>query len=374
MLLRELTLENIFSFKKTKVELRGLNVLIGPNAVGKSNLIEAISLLQAAPTGLSAAVLRHGGVRVVCSLAVRSPIAAIHCWEIGGEALQYRLEFSEQAAGFTILLERLASDEGLGSNLYFNRTPESVFFGLDPIGKRIQPNESVFALFKSPADETPITRIGQQLEAIRIYREFRTTRDSEARKGVSTSSSKDFLDDQGDNLALVLLDMDFKGLHERVREYLHRFCDRFDDVKVRLDGPIAKTYIEESGLLEPLVSWRLSDGTLKFLCLLAVLLEKDPPPLICIEEPEVGLHPEAIQIVAQALVDASERTQVVVTTHSEALIDALSDRPEDVLVAERDFDNGTQFRRLDSHQLSVWLERYTLGALWRKGEIGGNRW
>jgi len=64
----------------------------------------------------------------------------------------------------------------------------------------------------------------------------------------------------------------------------------------------------------------------------------------------------------------------VVTTHSEALIDALSDRPEDVLVTERDFDNGTQFKRLDSKQLSVWLERYTLGALWRKGEIGGTRW
>jgi predicted ATPase len=168
--------------------------------------------------------------------------------------------------------------------------------------------------------------------------------------------------------------MDFKGHHDRVQSYLRRFCDRFDDVKVRLDGSLAKTYIQESGLLEPLVSWRLSDGTLKFLCLLAVLLEKDAPPLICIEEPEVGLHPEAIQIVAEALVEASERTQLIVTTHSEALIDALSDRPEDVLVTERDFDNGTQFRRLDKKQLSLWLERYSLGQLWRKGEIGGNRW
>jgi predicted ATPase len=107
---------------------------------------------------------------------------------------------------------------------------------------------------------------------------------------------------------------------------------------------------------------------------LAVLLERELPPLICIEEPEVGLHPEAIQIVAEALVEASERTQLIVTTHSEALIDALSDRPEDVLVTERDFDNGTQFRRLDKDQLSLWLERYSLGQLWRKGEIGGNRW
>ena len=74
------------------------------------------------------------------------------------------------------------------------------------------------------------------------------------------------------------------------------------------------------------------------------------------------------------MVEASERTQLIVTTHSEALIDALSDRPEDVLVCERDFDNGTQFRRLDRKQLSTWLERYTLGALWRKGELGGTRW
>ncbi len=375
-MLGEVTLENIFSFKKTTVELRGLNVLIGPNAVGKSNLIEAISLLKAAPIDLNLAMLRLGGVRFVCSLSLRSPVAAIWCdATVGDKAVRYQLEFSEQAAGFMILRERLASSRGgLAAELYFNRTSESIFFGFDPVGKRIQSNESVFALYKSPADETPITNVGQHFEAIRIYRDFRTTRDSDARRGVSTSATKDFLDDQGDNLALVLLDMDFKGLHDKIREYLHRFCDRFNDVKVRLDGPIAKTYIEESGLLEPLVSWRLSDGTLKFLCLLAVLLDKEPPPLICIEEPEVGLHPEAIQIVAEALVDASERTQLVVTTHSEALIDALSDRPEDVLVTERDFDNGTQFKRLDSKQLSVWLERYTLGALWRKGEIGGNRW
>jgi len=97
-------------------------------------------------------------------------------------------------------------------------------------------------------------------------------------------------------------------------------------------------------------------------------------PVICIEEPEIGLHPDAIQIVAEALVDASERTQLIITTHSEALVDALSERPEDILVTERDFDNGTQFKRLERQQLSSWLERYTLGALWRKGEIGGTRW
>src|SRR5580700_9186072 len=94
MLLRHLKLENLLSFRKTEVELRGLNVLIGANASGKSNLIEAIGLLQAAPLDLSAAILRLGGVRVVCSLAASGPVAAIECSEINGEPESYRLEFS----------------------------------------------------------------------------------------------------------------------------------------------------------------------------------------------------------------------------------------------------------------------------------------
>jgi predicted ATPase len=78
--------------------------------------------------------------------------------------------------------------------------------------------------------------------------------------------------------------------------------------------------------------------------------------------------------VAEALAEASQSMQLIVTTHSDALVDALSDRPENVLVCERDFDNGTQVRRLSKEQLRDWLQHYTLGQLWRKGEIGGGRW
>ena len=378
MLLRKVKLENLLSFRSTEVELRGFNVLIGANASGKSNLIEAIGLLQAAPIDLNAAIRRLGGVRVVCSLAGSqySPIAVIECRDINEEPLRYRLEFSEEKRGFIILHEYLGRQDITGEVAYFERFPTMVEFD----GKEraeVSPTESVFERYKIPTDTTPITRVGRRFEGIQIYREFRTTSDSQARIGATVSSPPTWnkLYDGGGNLAVVLLELDFRELHERVRAYLQRFCDRFNDIEIRLDeAGVAKTYIEESGLLEPLVSGRLSDGTLKFLCLLAVVLDPDPAPLICIEEPEVGLHPEAIQIVAEALVEASERTQLIVTTHSDALIDALSDRPEDVLVTERDFDNGTQFRRLDKEQLSLWLERYSLGQLWRKGELGGNRW
>jgi predicted ATPase len=378
MLLRKVKLENLLSFRKTEVELRGLNVLIGANASGKSNLIEAIGLLQAAPVDLSAAIRRLGGVHVVCSLASRAPTAAIQCDEMHDEPLHYRLEFSEEARALVINREILTGsrlDPIWSGEAYFERIGGKVrFIGED--FNSISPTQSVFELYKSPADPTPITPIGRQFEAIRIYREFRTAGDSQARIGAAIPSTTGWnkLHDGAGNLAVVLMDLDFQDFHDSVRAYLGRLCERFDDVKFRIDGDLAKTYITESGLLEPLPSWRLSDGALKFLCLLAVLLDPEPPPLVCIEEPEVGLHPEAVQIVADALVEASTRTQLVVTTHSEAMIDAMSDRPEDVLVTERDFDNSTQFRRLEKKQLSLWLERYSLGKLWRKGEIGGNRW
>ena len=127
-------------------------------------------------------------------------------------------------------------------------------------------------------------------------------------------------------------------------------------------------------LSQPTPSNRLSDGTLKFLCLLAVLLNPQPPPLICIEEPELGLHPDALSLVAEALAEASERTQLIVTTHSPALVDAFSGRPEAVVVCERVSHGASELRRLSRKQLDIWLERYSLGELWRKGEIGGNRW
>ena len=285
------------------------------------------------------------------------------------EGVEYRLEITEDAAGLLIQNESLTGREAVQ---YFERHFRQVTFGDQKV--ELARTDSVLAQFRNPMDTTPTTWTARQFARMRIYREFQTGPRALSRLGVSSSIGKDYLAEGGDNLAVMLLEMDFFDLHGRIQEYLKRFCERFDDFKSRLDGQIARTYLKEQGLLEPLPSVRLSDGTLKFLCLLAVLLHPDPPPLVCIEEPEVGLHPDAIQIVAQALVDASQRMQLIVTTHSETLVDAYSDRPECVLVLERDFDNGTRCERLDSASLREWLERYSLGQLWRKGEIGGNRW
>ena len=131
--------------------------------------------------------------------------------------------------------------------------------------------------------------------------------------------------------------------------------------------------MQQHGLLRALNARELSDGTLRYLCLLAILLDPDPPPLICIEEPELGLHPDILPKLTDLLIEASGRTQLIVTTHSDIIVDALTEHPEAVLVCEK-HAHQTELQRLAGHQLSDWLQHYRLGALWMQGELGGTRW
>jgi predicted ATPase len=390
MLINRLVVKKVLSFRDSTIELGRLNVLIGPNAVGKSNLIEVIGLLQAAPASFATAILRGGGIRQWIWLGDRvpSPIASVDCElkltrgrQVG--PVTYGLQFSEDSNGPVILREYLGRVNSESDGVYLNRQYNGAEFGSEAlklmqvqasVPMLLSPTESVLAQFKNPADPTPITEVGNHFARIRIFREFRTGPQSGARQGVSTNAPKDALMDGGDNLALVLNELNFHDVHERIKKYLRRFCERFEDVKVSVGEGLARAFLREAGLVEMLSAIRMSDGTLKFLSLLAALFHPVPPPLMCIEEPEVGLHPDALQLVADALIEASESMQLIVTTHSDALVDALTDRPETVLVCERDFDNGTQMKRLSKDALKTWLEHYTLGELWRKGEIGGGRW
>ncbi|MBK8431656.1 MAG: AAA family ATPase [Chloroflexi bacterium] len=113
---------------------------------------------------------------------------------------------------------------------------------------------------------------------------------------------------------------------------------------------------------------QLSDGTLRFICLAALLLQPNPPATIIIDEPELGLHPAAVQILVSLLYGAAERTQLIVSTQSSLLVDELE--PEEIIVANT-HEGETILERLDGHQLETWLEEYTIGQLWEKNVLGG---
>ena len=154
-------------------------------------------------------------------------------------------------------------------------------------------------------------------------------------------------------------------------EFLSELYEGVEDIGFTEAEDYLFFFVIENGQRVPAA--RISDGTLRYLALLVVLCDPEPSHLICLEEPEMGLHPDLIQVVAQAIRYASERTQIIATTHSVSLVDKFTDLPESIVVCEK-IDGSTELRRLDSEEMKPWLEKYRLGELWTSGQIGGNRW
>ena len=149
------------------------------------------------------------------------------------------------------------------------------------------------------------------------------------------------------------------------------FFPRFERMSTKVSGGSIQFYLHETGFGSPIPATRLSDGTIRFVALLATLLAPSLPPLICIDEPELGLHPDAVSLLAALLIEASERTQLIVVTHSDALVSALTEQPDAIVACER-AGAGTTLRRLDPGKLSHWLKDFRLGDLWRMGELGAD--
>ena len=185
---------------------------------------------------------------------------------------------------------------------------------------------------------------------------------------------QEYLLSDGSNLALVLNNLlNRPPVKAQILERMRDFYPSFSDIVVSVRGGPAQVFFHERGLQHPIPATRLSDGSMRYLCLLAVLCNPDQKGIVCIEEPELGLHPDIIPEVAKLLVEASKRCQLFVTTHSDMLVDSLTDTPEAVIVCEKP-EATTQLRRLSAEELEPWLTKYGLGDLWTRGHFGGNRW
>ena len=397
--IRTIRLDSILSYGPGTAEfpLEPLNVFIGPNASGKSNLIEALSILAGAPTDLQGPIVRGGGVNSwLWKGAKQSPTATVEVTLIYPILLlpqvmpiRYRLSFTDFWGRFYLVDEVIESEGPLALNdvqpynfyRYQEGQPVINVKGEGETGftrnlkeEEIKHNQSILSQWRDSFAYPELTSVGSLFERMSFYREMYFGRNAPARLPQQADLRQDLLLSDASNLSLVLSDLlNQPPVKEQILERMRDFYPSFKDITTPISGGTVQIFFHEEGLVRSIPATRLSDGSLRFLCLLAVLCHPNPPSIVCIEEPELGLHPDIIPEVAKLLVNASSRSQIFVTTHSDILVDALTDVPEAVIVCEK-VDGSTQLRRLDGDELKPWLEEYRLGELWTRGQIGGNRW
>jgi predicted ATPase len=394
--IKRLHLSNFLSFgpESEAVELGALNVLIGANGSGKSNFIEAIALLNQMP-GDAARLIREGGgmeewiwkgegrrevakIEAVVGVALgdTSQQAMRHVVELEVETSKNpRMYFRSE-----VIEDEQAEGEAGAPHFYFKSAP-----GAPPtvnlrdgggqrslIRENVSQNQSILSQIRDAFSYKEITWLSDFYESIQIYKDWSLGKNSLGRQLQRADLPPDRMLADASNLSLFLNHLrSNSAAKKKIIECLKAFYEGVEDFGVTVHSNTVQLYFEEGSYNTP--STRLSDGTMRFLFLAAILVDPTPPPVICIEEPELGLHPDSIVLLARLLVEASERTQLIVTTHSDVLVDALSATPEAILVCER-YEEGTHIERLKIDSLGEFLKRYSLGNMWRSGHIGGNRW
>ncbi len=389
VLIQHLTPKNFLSFGPDNpgIELRALNLFIGPNGSGKSNLFEAISLMRATPKEVRDVTRKGGGVAewiwkgqpqgtasvewVVRNLSGRRPL-----WHsLGFGAVDQAFSLQNELIG----LARKAAPPIFSGVVYSRGLTVKPRLVSEKKGQRsvayieIEPDRSILAQRRDPELYPQLDWLARKYEQVRLYREWSFGRKAIFRSPQAADLRNDFLEEDYSNLGLFLsrLRTRFPSAKKAILDGLKDLYDGITDFEVSVVGGSVQVFFTEGDYSIP--ATRLSDGTLRYLCLLAILCDPEPPPLICLEEPELGLHPDILPKVADLLRAASQRTQILVTTHSDILVDAMTDTPEAVVVCSKE-RGQTTMQRLSADDLSEWLKKYRLGELWISGEIGGTRW
>jgi predicted ATPase len=238
----------------------------------------------------------------------------------------------------------------------------------------INPQRSILSQRKDPEHYPEITYIGEAFAKIRVYKDWEFGTVSDVREPCDAGLPNESLDEDASNFGVVLDRLlAIPAVKRQILDSLSALYGSTIDLRTSIEGGKVQVRLEERHLRTTIPLARMSDGTIRWLTLLAILLNPDAPPLVCIEEPELGLHPDMIHELAKLLIDASSRMRLIVTTHSDRLVEEFSEMPEAVVVCEK--ENGASIlRRLSASKLSSWLETYSLGQLWTKGQIGGTRW
>jgi len=352
--LSRIVLRGFKSIRECDLELKELNVLIGPNGAGKSNFIGFFRLIQQMLAGkLQLYVSRQGG-----------PDALLYFGRKKTEQLSAELYFGDN--GYKFVLEPTQDNRMMFAeeNFWWNRWGDwDIGSGHFETAVETQKDQTKIYDYTVPA-----------MKSWRLFH-FHDTSDSARVKQRHAININDYLRPDARNLAafLYLLKNQHPAHYQRIVKTIRLVAPFFNDFYLR-PQPDNKNQIElewtEQEEDTPFKAHLLSDGTLRFICLTTVLMQPEAfqPETILIDEPELGLHPFAIRLLASMLRSTAKNRQIIVSTQATDLLNEFD--AEDVIVADRD-ESGTYLHRLDADSLASWLEEYSLGELWQKNIIGG---
>lgn len=393
--IRKVTIDGFRSLRHVTWEPGKLNILIGPNGSGKSNLLRALGVLRTGATGeLPKEVLRLGGIAPLLWDGQAKELA----WTVETDPLDAERDPTRESLTYELRLQQLGASsayriehEQLANyflkNAGVKKTPKK-FLDRDPNNavtfdfqeRRLVAHEgsvpdeqTLLPLIAGPFGNPIALRFKDMLAGWSIYHDIHVDQQAALRQAaVARMDSKIATD--GQNLIPVLHTLytsnrDFKRLVDDAMRVA--FSNDYEEL---IFPPAADQRIQLRVRWHSLRTEQpasdLSDGTIRFLLLLAILANPTPGSLIAIDEPEMGLHPSMLPIVAELCVDASERSQLILTTHSPQLLDAFTKTPPTTTVVQS-LEGETHLVVVDGDDLARWLKDYSLGALYRSGELEG---
>ena len=347
-----------------KTVLGPINLIIGPNGSGKSNFIGVFSFLNAIREGrLNDYIRKSGGAEQL-----------LHFGSKMTKEIGFFISFRQEMNQYKLTLKPTTDDSLYPADEWVYYWDKAQGFP-HPLPQQLNSRENGQEAGISDTHAKRITDwVRNRLGRWRLYHVHDTSSASPMRKTAKLNDNA-YLRSDGANLPafLYLLLKKHPNAYRMIRRTIQQVAPFFDDFQLNPDP------LNEEAIL---LAWKhknsdqyfsvssLSDGTLRFIVLATLFLQplEFQPSVILVDEPELGLHPHAITLLASLVKQASRQVQVILSTQSSLLLDHFN--PEDVLVADR-VDGGTQLTRLDSKKLDSWLEDYSLGQLWEKNELGG---
>jgi predicted ATPase len=356
--LDEITIRGFKSIHElNRFELKKLNVLVGPNGAGKSNFVDFFRMLRAMADGaFQSYITDHGGADGFCFNGPKETKAIGASLKFGVNEYQFSLKPSAAS-------EMVVSSESIafkGNWKFFGGNgKESLLPTWNNHPSRWGPYPSVEA------------HVFDSVSSWMVYHFHDTSSTARMRRDYPARDFRELLPDAG-NIGAFLLKMQEAApeRYQRIRETIQLIAPFFDDFLLepqrKGENELVRMEWRQKGSSFPFQPWQLSDGTIRFICLATALLQRKPPSTVVIDEPELGLHPYALEVLAQLLKEAAENTQLVVSTQSAPLLNQFE--PEQVVVVER-LDGASHFRRLEAEPLAEWLKDYALGELLQKNII-----